>query len=407
LVFIPNFVGYSGDVVNEIQLAKNLCRDIPCIIFGFARDIRLFLLKSFMADLRKEEWSRNAMIIPLPILRPYTVSLVLASILLAPVVELMDKLKHIRFIYVRSSILALGFMLIPSLARKTCVKIPAIFEDEERTLGRVFSLVYKLADRTVLDRASCICVPSPLLLREIALRRKTLPKGKIIWVPAGIDREKIERIKKQVPRSINKDSYTIGFVGLLEWWQGVDILVKAVAKIKDSLDRPIKILIVGDGPERRKIEKLCRELKVDCHITGFVKHEEALSLMKNFDALVVPRVENSSTRSIIPIKVIEAWALGIPVITTRHEIYEWLGLKDMEDVMFCEPEPGDVARRILMVLRDKELRHRLSEKGLSLAEIFYYDKIANEIFTTLGLNTSHQVRVAPKYEKKSRPILGN
>jgi hypothetical protein len=103
LVFIPNFVGYSGDVVNEIQLAKNLCREIPCIIFGFARDIRLFLLKRFMADLHKEEWSRNVMIISLPILRPYTVSLVLASILLAPVVLLMDKLKHIRFIYVRSS----------------------------------------------------------------------------------------------------------------------------------------------------------------------------------------------------------------------------------------------------------------------------------------------------------------
>jgi glycosyltransferase involved in cell wall biosynthesis len=388
LVFIPNFVGYSGDVVNEIQLAKNLCREVSCIIFGFARDIRLFLLKRFMTDLHKEGWSRNTMIIPLPILRPYTVSLVLASILLLPVVLLMDKLKHIRFIYVRSSILALSFMLIPSLARKTCVKIPAIFEDEERTLGRVFSLVYKLADRSVLDRAGYICVPSPLLLREIALRGKTLPKGKIIWVPAGIDREKIERIKKQTPSHINQDSYTIGFVGLLELWQGVDILVKAVAKIKDSLDRPIKMLIVGDGPERRKIEKLCRELKVDCHITGFVKHEEALKLMKNFDVLVVPRVEISSTRLIIPIKVIEAWALGLPVITTRHRIYEWLGLKDMEDVMFCEPEPGDVARRILMVLRDKESRHRLSEKGPSLAEIFYYSKIANRIFSALGLNTS-------------------
>jgi glycosyltransferase involved in cell wall biosynthesis len=388
LIFIPNFVGYSGDVVNEIQLAKNLCREIPCIIFGFIWDSKLPLLRSFMADLRKEEWTRNAMIIPLPILRPYTVSLVLASIILVPFVVLMDKLKQIRFIYVRSSILALGFMLIPSLARKTCVKIPAIFEDEQRNPGKVFSFIYKLADRTVLERAGYICIPSPLLLKEIALRRKTLPTGKIIWVPAGIDREKIERIKKQAPRSINKNSYTIGFVGLLEWWQGVDILVKAVAKIKDSLNRPIEILLVGDGPKRRKIEKLCRELKVDCHITGFIKHEEALKLMKNFDALVVPSIKISTTSSNIPIKVIEAWALGIPVITTRHEIYEWLGLKDMEDILFCEPEPDDVARRILMVLGDKESRHRLSEKGPSLAEMFYYDKIVNRIFNVIESNTN-------------------
>jgi len=379
LVFIPNFVGYSGDVVNEIQLAKNLCREIPCIIFGFARDIRLFLLKRFMADLHKEEWSRNVMIISLPILRPYTVSLVLASILLAPVVLLMDKLKHIRFIYVRSSILALGFMLIPSLARKTCVKIPAVFEDEERTLGRVFSFVYKLADRSVLKRAGYICILSPLLLREIALRRKTLPAGKIIWVPAGIDREKIERIKKQVPRSINKDSYTIGFVGLLEWWQGVDILVKAVAKIKDSLDRPIKILIVGDGPERRKIEKLCRELNVDCHVTGFLKHEEALKLMREFDVLVVPRRRLSSTESIVPIKIIEAWALGIPVVATAHEVFKYIGLRDKEDIVVCEPIPDDAANKILMVLTDRELGMRLSERGQRIAENYFYDEIAKNI----------------------------
>jgi glycosyltransferase involved in cell wall biosynthesis len=379
LIFIPNFVGYSGDVVNEVQLAKNLCRETACIIFGFIRDSKLFLLKRFITDLCREGWTRNVMIIPLPILRPYTVSLVLASILLSPVVLLMDKLRHVRFIYVRPSILALGFMLIPSLARKTCVKIPAIFEDEERTLGRVFSLVYKLADRTVLERAGCICVPSPLLLKEIALRRKTLPKGKIIWVPAGIDREKIERIKKQVQRSINKDSYTIGFVGLLEWWQGVDILVKAVAKIKDSLDRPIKILIVGDGPERRKIEKLCRELNVDCHVTGFLKHEEALKLMREFDVLVVPRRRLSSTESIVPIKIIEAWALGIPVVATAHEVFKYIGLRDKEDIVVCEPIPDDVANKILMVLTDRELGMRLSERGQRIADNQFYDEIAKNI----------------------------
>jgi glycosyltransferase involved in cell wall biosynthesis len=379
LIFIPNFVGYSGDVVNEVQLAKNLCRETTCIIFGFVRDSKLFLLKRFITDLCREGWTRNVTIIPLPILRPYTVSLVLASILLAPVVLLMDKLKHIRFIYVRPSILALGFMLIPSLARKTCVKIPAIFEDEERTLGRVFSFVYKLADQTVLERAGCICILSPLLLREIALRRKTLPKGKTIWVPAGIDREKIERIKKQVPRSINKDSYTIGFVGLLEWWQGVDILVKAVAKIKDSLDRPIKILIVGDGPERRKIEKLCRELNVDCHVTGFLKHEEALKLMREFDVLVVTRRRLSSTESIVPIKIIEAWALGIPVVATAHEVFKYIGLRDKEDIVVCEPIPDDVANKILMVLTDRELGMRLSERGQRIAENYFYDEIAKNI----------------------------
>ena len=389
LIFIPNFVGYSGDVVNEIQLAKNLCREIPCIIFGFIWDSKLPLLRSFMADLRKEEWTRNAMIIPLPILRPYTVSLVLASIILVPFVVLMDKLKQIRFIYVRSSILALGFMLIPSLARKTCVKIPAIFEDEQRNPGKVFSFIYKLADRTVLERAGYICIPSPLLLKEIALRRKTLPTGKIIWVPAGIDREKIERIKKQAPRSINKNSYTIGFVGLLEWWQGVDLLVKAVANIKYHLDKPVKLLVVGDGPERRKIEVICKELNVHCDITGFVKHEDALKLLKTFDVLAVPRLKISSTQAVIPIKIIEAWALGVPVIATAHEIFKYMNLRDKEDIIFCEPDPEDVADKILLILKHKEIRSMLSKRGTQLAKKYYYDAIAMHIIKVVENNDSN------------------
>ncbi|WP_448578960.1 glycosyltransferase family 4 protein [Thermosphaera sp.] len=275
-------------------------------------------------------------------------------------------------------------MLIPSLARKICVKIPAIFEDEEKSLGRLFAFIYKLADRLVLDRAGCICIPSPLLLREIALRREVSPKGKVVWVPAGVDREKIENIKKQAHYRINvREEYVVGFVGLIEWWQGVDILVKAVAKIKHSLDKPIKLLIVGDGPERKRIEKLCVELDIDCHITGFVRHEEALRYLLSFDVLVVPRIRSSTTESLIPIKIIEAWALGIPVVVTKHKIYDYIGLKDGEDIVFCEPNPDDVANKILVVLTDKELRKRLSERGPRIAENYFYDRIAGRIFKVI------------------------
>lgn len=67
-------------------------------------------------------------------------------------------------------------------------------------------------------------------------------------IPAGIDREKIKALKEYPINHNTKGHYIIGFIGYLEWWQGVDILVKAVAKIKNLLDKPVKLLIVGDGP---------------------------------------------------------------------------------------------------------------------------------------------------------------
>jgi glycosyltransferase involved in cell wall biosynthesis len=59
-----------------------------------------------------------------------------------------------------------------------------------------------------------------------------LQKGKVMLIPADIDREKIEALKEYPINYNAKDHYIIGFIDYLEWWQGVDILVKAVAKIK-------------------------------------------------------------------------------------------------------------------------------------------------------------------------------
>ena len=89
-------------------------------------------------------------------------------------------------------------------------------------------------------------------------------------------------------------------------------MVKAVARLKDLHNKPIGLLIAGDGPQRKKVEKLCDELKVDCQITGFVGHGEALKRLASFDALVVPSIRISTTGSNVPIKVIEVWALEVP-----------------------------------------------------------------------------------------------
>jgi len=57
-------------------------------------------------------------------------------------------------------------------------------------MGKDFSPIYRLTDRVVLDKAFCIGITSPLLLKEIALRRRIVPKGRIVWIHAGIDKEK-------------------------------------------------------------------------------------------------------------------------------------------------------------------------------------------------------------------------
>jgi len=49
-----------------------------------------------------------------------------------------------------------------------------------------------------------------------------------------------------------------------------------------------------------------------------------LALLSVFDVLVMPSVRMSTTSSNIPIKLLEAWALGMPVVITKHKIFESL-----------------------------------------------------------------------------------
>jgi glycosyltransferase involved in cell wall biosynthesis len=136
------------------------------------------------------------------------------------------------------------------------------------------------------------------------------------------------------------------------------------------------------GPERGKIETLCKELKVNCYITGFVRHENALRYLSIFDVLVIPRISISTIESIIPIKIIEVWALGVPVIVTAHEVFRYMSLRDGEDIVLCESDPEDVGNKILLVLLNEKLRKKLSERGLLLARDYYYDRIANKLIKT-------------------------
>ncbi|MHA1665264.1 MAG: glycosyltransferase family 4 protein [Candidatus Njordarchaeales archaeon] len=312
---------------------------------------------------------------------------VLYSFFISSIVYIFDMINRFDMIYIRGSFLSIGFLTFRSLAKKTIVKIPAIIEDEISSEGILKSLIGKIAlftDRLVLAKAGKVAViGNPLyykLIRRCSFRHKEEP----LEIPPGVDLDLIKKIKDELYKenflNLSKEHYIVGFLGLMAWWQGVDVLVRSVAKLKGAnLEKPVKLLLVGDGPEKRRIESLCKKLKVNYEITGFVKHEEALQYLTMFDVLALPSYKTSATESNVPIKVIEAWALGVPVITTRHERYRFMGLRDKEDIIFCEPNPDDLAEKILMILRDKELRKKLSKRGRQLAEDFCYDNIATKL----------------------------
>jgi L-malate glycosyltransferase len=111
------------------------------------------------------------------------------------------------------------------------------------------------------------------------------------------------------------DPVDVVYVGRLVAFKHVDLLLQAVAIL--TKQRPvIRCRIMGNGPERQRLEALVRELGLQKNVQFLDFHEahdEVISVMKSGRVFVLP-----STREGFGLVAIEANAAGVPVVTVEH-----------------------------------------------------------------------------------------
>lgn len=77
--------------------------------------------------------------------------------------------------------------------------------------------------------------------------------------------------------------------------------------------------------------------------------------------------------------MIEAWALDVPVVVTKHCVFLENQIRDYEDVVYCEPEPNSVANAIYLLIANDKLRKKLELNGPQLARQFDYERMAEKL----------------------------
>ncbi|MEM2465666.1 MAG: glycosyltransferase family 4 protein, partial [Candidatus Bathyarchaeia archaeon] len=306
-------------------------------------------------------------------------------LLISPIAYVLDRIWNFDLVYIRTPILSFGFMLSKKMREKSIVKFPTFFEDELKLKGITAKTVHRifyLIDRVVLTRCKKVAVGSPLWIPKIEEKRNVhRPPSSYLLLPAGYNPKKMPKInngRKSGEAESEAKMFRVGFLGSIVKWQGVDVLIKAM-RIVQRKEPNTELIIVGDGPLRNAIENLSKTLEVNCTITGNLPHDEALRLLSTFDVMVLPRRRTTTTESTIPIKVIEAWALGIPVIVTKHRVFLDSQIRDYEDVVYCEPEPNSVANAIYLLIANDKLRKKLELNGPQLARRFDYERMAERL----------------------------
>ncbi|MGE3841527.1 MAG: glycosyltransferase family 4 protein [Vicinamibacterales bacterium] len=207
--------------------------------------------------------------------------------------------------------------------------------------------------RFVFEAATRIVVVSEEV--GVWVRRWVSDPDKVIVVPNGVD---LGRYTSS-PSFDAGQPFVVGFVGSLKPWHGVDVLLEAIHRL--SADVPdVRALIVGDGPERTRLEAFARNLGIADRV-NFVGAMPKSQVPRAMSAMAVATAPYPELAGFYfsPLKVFEYMAAGRAIVASAIGQVRQV-IADGETGRLCVPgDAGDLARILLDLARDPAQRQRL------------------------------------------------
>jgi glycosyltransferase involved in cell wall biosynthesis len=128
-----------------------------------------------------------------------------------------------------------------------------------------------------------------------------------------------------------------------------------------------RLIVVGDGPERERVHALARELALrNIEFVGAVKPTEMGRYYDEADVYL-----NASDIDNMPNSIIESFACGLPVVTTRAGGIPYIVEHERNGLLVDCGDHTSLAKAALRLLDDPQLAHRLIDEGLSDVERLY------------------------------------
>lgn len=215
---------------------------------------------------------------------------------------------------------------------------------------------YKYEKRWILPRyEKVICVSETVMEQAIA---GGTPKAKCVLIENAIDHEQFSRQRsinqaKHEDFGIPESTLLIGSIGRLSAEKGFDLLIDAVASlIHDGVD--LKLVIAGEGPEKESLERQIKNLNMEEHIKllGFCSNTR--SFYESLDIFVL-----SSHREGLPNVVLEAMAMGTPVVATNVDGVPKIITDGHDGLLTQSINATALSLLIRNVIKDRKLQNSL------------------------------------------------
>lgn len=247
-------------------------------------------------------------------------------------------------------------------------RIPGILEvnaplvEEQRRHRRLFAVgAAERAARRAFAAATAIAAVSDSIAEYV--RREAKRADHVHVVENGVNPARFTN--NVASRREGKRPFTVGFVGSMKAWHGLDTLVDAFALLHQEIPEA-RLILVGEGPEtgalQQQLVRYGYALSNAVHLVGAVDPTEVPMWLRNMDVAVAcpPRMDQYYFS---PLKVFEYMAAALPVVASRvgqipriidHEVHGLL----------CEPgNSGEIADALRRIAQSPEFGKRLGRAG--------------------------------------------
>ena len=267
------------------------------------------------------------------------------------------------------------------MMKQRVARVPGEAEGEYRLQG----------EREVLRLADRIVAATPAELAQLQWLYEADTR-KIAVIPPGVD------VSHFYPISQDEAKEVIGvppceemllFVGRIEPLKGLDTLIQAIAQMQ-TRGVYVCLTVIGGDPntspeaqsaEMARVQTLREEAGLSDLITFLGKRgQDTLPYYYSAaDVVVVPSYYES-----FGMVALEAMACGTPVVASQVGGLAFLVQDGVTGFTVPVDEPGALADKLMMLVRDPELRRRLGEQALAVAQQYAWENIAARILALYG-----------------------
>lgn len=166
-----------------------------------------------------------------------------------------------------------------------------------------------------------------------------------------------------------------------------------IASVDSFRDKPIDLLIVGDGAELPTLKKLAGDLGVkNVRFAGRVPHDQVLDYYGVIDVFVVPRKRAAVTDLVTPLKPFEAMSTGKPCVFSDVRALAEIAEDSGAVELFKAGDHHDLAKKIAALLGDPDRMNRMARAGAEwVRKERTWDRNARDyasVYRALGVGTA-------------------